>query len=164
VGNFIGALAVGGVIARKANGILGTWRTQCTRIDATVFNAGAIQWTLAIVVTFDSLTTHQRIALKTWQTTAGGAMVVAIALGIQGAWIFQGARVQALAVATHFVVGTLTVGLASQFDAAVLRVARIAWFAAADGVMVLDETFGIFSTVARIDTPLVEAGLGARAL
>lgn len=91
-------------------------------------------------------------------------MVASKALGIQGAGIGDQAGIDALAVQALLVAAALVVRLAANGSAAELGIARVAWLAVADRMVVLHGALGVGSAVAGAHALGVDAGLGGGAV
>lgn len=138
-------------IARILNG---------TRILAAFVDAHLVGWAFGVVGTFDGVASDIGIALQTWRTCAGMAMVNAMTLGVaaarqvvlatDGRTLAQSARVGALAL----VVRRTAHGHALNF-----RVAVEIGIARADRSMVDHVTEGIEPAGTRVFADGVDAGL-----
>lgn len=145
------ASAAGRVVLRETHGVGGARRISeaRARVDAAAFQARSIGRTVSVDATLHAFATVERVALVTGRASAGGLVGVAVTLGVGGARHAQDARVETLAVVALLVVAALVVGLASDLDAARLRVARVAGSAEADRVVVADLALGVLATVTR---------------
>lgn len=62
-----------------------------------------ISRTVGIDLTFDHFASYERIARKTGRTFADGAVIVAVTLSVDRAWIRQNTRVNAITVVADFI-------------------------------------------------------------
>lgn len=158
------ATAHSAMLQGLADGVLGTRILLATWIHALVGHTGQVGGAVVVRVAFQAQAAHEGIALQSDGTAAVGAMVAAIALGIQGTRIRDQARIHALPIQTLLVAAALVIRLATNRRTSELGVAREAWLAVANGVVVLHRALGIGSTVAGTGALGIDAGLARRAV
>lgn len=146
------------------DGVLGTRILLATWIHALVGHTGQVGGAVVVRVAFQTEAAHERITLQSDGAAAVGTMVAAIALGIQGARIRDQARTHALPIQTLLVIAALVIRLATNRGTSELGVAREAWLAVANGVVVLHRALGIGSTVAGTGALGVNTGFACRAV
>lgn len=105
---------------------------------------------------FDAFAPFKWTAFVARLASARGAVIVAEAFGVHGARIRQCARVDAFVVVARLIVRALVVRLARQFEATELRIARVAWLAHANRMMVLHVAIGIDAAIAWTRTQFVD--------
>lgn len=152
------------MISNETNGILSAWRIVFARIDAMIVDARPVAGTLEIGMAFDAFASFEWTAFVARLASARRSVIVAKAFGIHGTWVGQCAWIDAFVVVTCLVVGAFIVRLARQFEATELRVARVAWFAHTNRMMVLHVTIGVDATIARTRTQFIHARFGQCAL
>lgn len=159
---FIGATAHRCMVSHEANGILGTrWIVICgTWINAVFVDAGTVSGAFIVGMAFDAFATFEGAAFVSGWAAASRPMIVTEAFSIDSTWIADGAWIDAFTVVALFVVGAFSVGLATQFDTSELGVSRVAWFTAADWMMVGDVTLGIGTTITWTNAEFVHARFG----
>lgn len=134
------------------------------RVDAMVVVARTIVGALEVGMALDAFAPLKWTALVAGLASAGRSMVVAEAFGVHGTWVGQRTWIDALVVVARFLVRAFVVRHARQFEAAELRITRVARLADANRMMVLDVAVGVDTAIARTRTQFVDARFGQRAL
>lgn len=100
------------MVLNVADSILSARRVLDARIHAASTVASQVSRTVVVSGTLCSLTVHFRVAEVARTTATNRAMILPVALSVDGALVLQDARVYALTVVTGGCVVTLAVRLA----------------------------------------------------
>lgn len=152
------------MVLNVADSILSARRVLDARIHAASTVASQVSRTVVVSGTLCSLTVHFRVAEVARTTATNRAMILPVALSVDGALVLQDARVYALTVVTGGCVVTLAVRLAVQFEATQLRISRVSRRTHTGWVMVRDVALRVGTAIARIDALTVGTGCVARAI
>lgn len=101
----VGAATANRVVTHVADGVRRARRVRrvSARVDAALRHAHTVLRAVGIDLALDLGALDERIALVAGRAFAGGAVIVAVALGADGARVAQNARVHTVAVVAHFV-------------------------------------------------------------
>ena len=147
------------MVTDKTFSIRRTWILIETRIDTVLVSAGLVSRTLWVSATSNHLTSTERIALISWQTSTVCSVLGWITLGKSSTGILHQTRIDTFSFDTRLSVSALIVRLTTDGFTGYLRIAHVAWRTNTDRSVVLNKTLSSTSTVTWIFALSVDAGL-----